>query len=361
MRTLFVLFFFTTWSFVQAATDLSPILDSQTLAVVRVDLNQVDIPKIAAFFNEELKEIIPQFEPDKVTADQMLFMGQAGITYVVATVSPVVNSFRNDGKANEIFLILDKTARDERICPFFIAIPAKPDKPKAEVDTIRKLLLQNQCPVTFHRHGFVVGIPMVPDYAEKDEITDFVRTRFAEPSSEKRPEFAEALDATTAGSLIQFVVGNLSVFDQEMENMTKGIPAEMLEDMPPEMKTNRELSMKVYNLLWKKMNFISVTLDLNKPEFKVEMRMEDATSALEICDALERIMAYVSQLVASEGDDYFLAYWYLDGIHKAFDIKVSGKSMTTSVDAVKYKILKKELTQTLPKLLSMRYQEGPDF
>lgn len=342
MRILFVLFLLTPLSFVSAATDLAPILDSQTITVIRVDLNHLDVPKIMAFLNEECKEIIPQLEPNKAVAGQILLAAQGGITYAAATVQSVVTSLLNNGKANEFFLILDKKAIDERVYPFFIAVPATMNKPKAEVDAIRKLLLQNQCPVTFHRYGFVVGIPAVPGYADKDEISDFVRTRFAGPSREKRPEFAEALDSTS-GAMIQFVVGDWSVFDQEMENFSEEIP----EGMPPEIKTNWELSRKVQKLLWKKMKFFKGTLDINKPEFKVEIWMNDEVAARELYGALEEIRKLFSRFMASEEDHLFLAYWYLDVFNKALTTRESGKSITVSIDATKYKALKKELIQTI--------------
>ena len=356
MRTLFLLFFLTAGSFVSAATDLSPLVDAQTMAVVRADLDRIDVQKIMMFFNDEIKETIQKRWSDKATAGKMLLVAQGGVAYAAATVQPIIQSLRNDGKVNEIFLIFDKKASDERMYPYFIAVPAEEEKPKAEIDAIRKLLLQNHCQITFQRHGFVIGIPATPGDAEKDEVKDFIKKRFAEPSGEKRPEFAEALESANSGVMAQLVIGNMSMFDQEFAQGPEFPTGEIPDDFPPEAKTFLEHGPKFAELFWKKMNFVTAILDGDKPEFKVEMRMNDEVAAREIYEPFEKLRKAFSWLV-EWNSRFFLEYWYLDVFNRNFVAELSGKSITASIDAARYEALKKELVDTLEKLIPMLMEQ----
>ncbi len=357
MRTLtLVLCLFVFAPSVFAAADLAPILDSKTGAVARVDLNQVDIPKIMDFLNGELKDIVPQLIPDKAKAGEILLAGQGGLTVAAATVQPIVKAAREKGKADEIFFILDKDAADKQMYPFFVVIPAGDEKPKAEVDALRKLLLQNQCPITFQRHGFVFGIPTLPSFAEEEEIMEYVKTRFAKPSSEKRPEFAEALNASS-GPMLQIVVGNASVFNAEMESQPE-IPAAAYEEYP-EMKVFIELGQKSQKLVSKKMNYFNVTLDINKPELKSTIQMQDAASAKELQgyydEASKQIQPMLKRFKEQGVGPAEGAIINIISLLTKSTTNLSGQELTMTLDSKSYAILKKELIQTLEKMVPLLF------
>ncbi len=361
MRTLtFVLCLFICVSSAFAAADLAPVLDSKTIAVARVDLNQVDVPKIMDFLNGELKDIVPQLVTDKAKAGEILLAGQGGLTVAAATVQPIVKAAREKGKADEIFFILDKDAADERMYPFFVVIPADDEKPKAEVDALRKLLLQNQCPITFQRHGFVFGIPTLPSFAEKEEIMEYVKTRFAKPSSEKRPEFAEALNVSS-GPMLQIVVGNASVFDEEMENQPE-IPPQVYEKYP-EAKAAMEIGQKTQNLLWKKMDYFRAALDINKPEFKATVQMKDEASAKELQgyqeESIKQYQAMTKRFKEEAGpvESGMLSVFSL--LMNAPAPKLSGRELTATLDSKSYAKLKKELIQTVRNAAPLLFDPMP--
>ena len=102
-----------------SVADLAPIVDSQTIAVVRVDLKQVETEKILKFLADEIKDIVPQVVPGQAEAGQAILAAQGGLTAAAMYVQPILKTLQNEGKTDEIFFIVDKKAIGEGMYPFF--------------------------------------------------------------------------------------------------------------------------------------------------------------------------------------------------------------------------------------------------
>ena len=269
------------------AADLAPLVDSQTIAVVRVDLNQVDTERIMNFLNAEVRDIVPKIQPDQKEANQMMLTAHGGITFGAMYVQPILKTLRNEGKVDEIYVIVDKKAYIESQYPALIAIPTPAGKPKAEIDVIRKVMLQNQLPIVFQRHGFMIGIPMMPG-TEKDDVMSFVRDRLANPSTEKRPEFAEAFQRSDiADDMIQIVIGNLSEFEEL--NALQANQEMLLQQALPEIKEIAELMAQSQKLTFEKLNYSIISLDIQKPELYSVSQMKDEVAAKEMLSINEKM------------------------------------------------------------------------
>jgi len=273
------------------AADLVPIVDSQTIAIARVDLKQVDTEKIIGFLSGEVRDIVPQVMPNPAEAGQMILMAQGGVMAGAMYVQPILKTLQNEGKVDEIFFLVDKKAIAEEMYPLFVAVPAPASKPKVEIDAIRKLFLQNHLQVVFQRHGFLIGVPVLEDFglADKDDIMSFVKERFGEPSTEKRPEFGEAFGRpAVSSSMIQVVVGNLSMFKEFFENQPD-VPEEILAPMPPQVREMMELGPVSQKLMLEKTNYLFTSLDIQKPELKIVSVMKDLAAAKETIELSEKV------------------------------------------------------------------------
>ncbi len=351
MRYLLPFVFLLLCDTILPAADLSPIVDSQTIAVVRVDLKQVDMAKITQFLVDEVTDIVPQIQSNQEEAAPILFYAQAGIMTGAMYVQPILSTLQNEGKADEIFFLIDKKAADEQICPLFVAVPAPDSKPKEEVDAIRKLFLQTHLPVVFQRHGFLIGMPVLDDFglAGKDDVMDFAKERFADPSTEKRPEFAEAFGRSDiAGSMIQIVFG-FSMFAEEWAAQPD-VPETVLARLPPEFREMIEVQKVSRKLMTEKLNYVTTGLDIQKPELKSVTSMTDEAAAREMLEVNEKTIQLYVQLIRQNDNDSPIGAMLptLTAVLEEFQPKVIGGELHFSFDTKMYASLKKAVVEIVP-------------
>ncbi|MGL6196035.1 MAG: DUF1559 domain-containing protein [Thermoguttaceae bacterium] len=254
------------FSQVFAATDLAPILDSKTIFVVRGDLKKVDVPKVVKFLGEQTEQFIKDVLP-KGDSAQAIMMAKAGLAYGGGISQSFVKDLLEKGKADELFIISYTDASEEMMFPFMFAVPAPEGKPKEEIAAIRKVFAANDLPITFARHGFVIGIPNMfingpMGDSGTDRINAFIKKKFGEASKEVRPEFAKEFAAHPEAAA-QLVFGSLTPMKKNWDDYISSM-GNMAEHFPAP-KPVYEFNKKYQSFLLE--NFVSgsIVVNLAKP------------------------------------------------------------------------------------------------
>lgn len=377
LLTVFAIAFSLTTVFnseVRAAANIAPLVDSNTIGIVRVDLRQVNIPLIQAFIANEAKDVVSKFKLDDKTKEEWTMTAQGGITFGAAYVQPIFNTLQKEGKADELFVIVDKKAIDEHAYPFFVAIPIPESKPKEEIEILRKLLVQNKMPVAFPRHGFMLGMPEIPDFMSKDEIMSFVRQRLANPSSEKRLDLNAALTASSNLSsqsssnsqsnppMIQVVVGQVRMLEEYFK--MQEIPEEMLDSLPAQFKESMETQKKTQNLLINELEFAALVIDIKTPDLKFMMKMKSESAAKDYIELSNKSMENQVKMLKQMQDGPMGAMMgpnekkMLDGMAasmeemgKLYQPTIKGTELVNTIDSEKYTKLKNAVVDMVGGLL----------
>lgn len=280
---LFIVFLlFSRPSFVISA-DLSPYLDSQTIGVIRINLTQLNITEILDYYKNEFDRALKEMVPEK---DQQLIptLKQATVHFMDSSIAQAENirlEAVEKGKAEEIFLIIYKDAILEQKFPVLLAVPVPSGASQEQIDAIRMQYLQNGIPVTFVRHGFIVGIPVLgtqQNFASQQDVMSFARAKFDSPSTEERPEFSVAF-AAHSDVLFQFVIGQLDGFQRELEGFLDTNVKPMLPFMEKEQRDSYNQARKMIPIVFQGLHYYSITYDYNKPEFRAMIQCHDEKTA----------------------------------------------------------------------------------
>ena len=349
------------------AADLAPLVDSQTIAVGRVKLNQIDTERIMNFLNMEVRDVVPKIQPDQKEANRMMLTAYGSITFGAMYVQPILKTLQNEGKVDEIYVIVDETAYIEHKYPAFIAIPTPAGKPKAEIDVIRKVMLQNQLPIVFQRHGFMIGIPVMPG-SDKDDVMSFVRDRLPNPSTEKRSEFAEAFQRSdVADAMIQVVVGNLGMFDELVPQQAD--LKKFLRQAPPEMKDIVKIGTQSQKLILEKLEYATVALDIRKLELFTAIQMKDETAAKTILGLYERTNKLAVKMMKGANEQmrvtgsvpafWFLVFERMINYQDTHTPRLVGNEISTSFGKNAYLAIKEDFLRTVESAIASTNNVAP--
>ena len=261
---------------VASAADISPYLDMETIAVVRVNLKQLDLPGIQKYVEESLAkavdEVIPKNEPNLAMIKMSIQAMSGGNPSTQIYDEAVVKS-----GAEELYLIAYRDAMMAKMFPVLLAVPVPEGASQEAIDTIRMQYLQNGIPVTFVRHGFIVGIPVVPNFSSQKKIMEFAREKFKNPSTQSRPEIVEAISSQPT-ALLQVVVGKIDQFQKDVEKQINAFKP-MLMMMPKEQKAPIEEALKMVPFIFQGLSSYNFAYDYGKPEIKTEIKLKDKQTA----------------------------------------------------------------------------------
>lgn len=273
-----------------SAADISPYLNSQTIGVVRIDLKQLKIQEYIDYYKGEINRAIAEIVPKEDGANAAKIKQELEEQWTEQSAPAQIEMLRQEvvekGKAEEVFAIFYKDAIFDQQFPVLIAIPVPPSASQKQIDTIRMQYLKNSVPVTFVRHGFIVGIPILKgtDFATQQEVMDYARAKFESPSSEARPEFAEAFSKQPE-VLIQLVIGRIAPFQREVEQFLDAMvnPA-LLMAMPKEDREKYQQMRKNIPLYFQGLNYYSFSYDYSKSEIRSIVQCVDEGTAKRIYD-----------------------------------------------------------------------------
>lgn len=285
---LFLIILFLAKAPFACAADLSPYINSQTIGVVRIDLKQMKVQEYTDYFkgeiNRAITEIVPQGDANATEIKKELERKLAE-TSLLVQFEAIRHEIVEKGKADEIFAISYKDAIFDKQFPVLIAIPIPPGASQEQIDTIRMQYLKNDAPVTFVRHGFIVGIPLFTKqgFATQRAVMAYARKKFESPSTEKRPEFAEAL-STQPNALIQLVIGRIAEFQRDVDQFFDTNVKPAVPFMQPEQKEQYTRMRKGIPILFQGLNYYSASYDYNKTEIRSVIQCVDESAAKRIYD-----------------------------------------------------------------------------
>ena len=263
------------------SADLSPYLDEETIAVVRINLKQLDIPEITKYYETALMKAIDELIPGN---DPIVPQLKQQIQTATAQ-APMVSQFYDElvvkCKLEEIHAIVYRDALVKRIFPVLLAVPVPENASQETIDTIRMQYLNSQIPVTFVRHGFIVGIPVIPEqFASQQKVMAFAKEKFKFPSSQSRPEITTAL-SSQSGALLQLVIGRIDQFQKDVETQINAFRP-MLMMMPKEQRDELNQVLKMVPILFQNLNSYSFAYDYGKPEIKSVIQFKDEKIAKDL-------------------------------------------------------------------------------
>jgi len=263
------------------SADLSPYLDSETIAVVRVNLKEfkVALPGIYKYLENASKkaidEVLPPNDPLKPQLVGLVIQSQIPMTMFTGKFFQEVVTGCN---VEEVYAIVYRDALMAQAFPVLLAVPIPEGASQKQIDTIRAQYLNLEIPVTFVRHGFVVGIPVMDElFASQQQTMAFARKKFMEPSSQTRPEIVAALDAQP-GALVQFVVGRIDQFQKDVETQIN-VFKPMLMMMPKEQRDEVDQALKMVPVIFQSLNSLSFSYDYAKPEIRQVIQLKDEQTA----------------------------------------------------------------------------------
>ena len=259
--------------------DLSPYLDSETIAVVRINLKQVNLPEIIKYYETAIlkafDEVIPKNDPETPQMKQSLqmIMGMAPMMAIPQHEELIVKN-----KVEEIHVIVYRDALMKQIFPVLLAVPVPEGASQEQIDAIRMQYLNLQIPVTFVRHGFIVGIPVSEPFASQQKVMAFAREKFQEPSSQSRPEIVTALNSQSE-ALLQVVVGKIDQFQKDVEKQINMFKPMLMMTMSKEQKADLDQALKLLPVIFQSLNSYCFTYDYAKSEIRQVIQLKDEQTA----------------------------------------------------------------------------------
>ena len=264
---------------VASAADISPYLDMETIAVVRMNLKQLDIPGIQKYvegtFIKAVDEVIPKDDPLAPMMKQAT-QESGGMPESFHHFSHVYDDVVKNG-VEEVFIISYRDAITQKMFQDLYAIPIPEGASQEAIDTIRMQYLNTGIPVTFVRHGFIVGIPLKAGFANQKKVMEFAREKFKNPSTQPRPEIVEALSSQST-ALLQIVIGKIDHFQKDVDKQINAFKP-MLMMAPKEQKEMFESVTKLVPTIFQGLNTFNFVYDYGKPEIKVSLKLKDEKTA----------------------------------------------------------------------------------
>ncbi len=202
----------TTFVFVVAAanaqTPVAPIVSKDATTIVRVNLSQLDGPKLSQTTQKVAVAAIDYFVPDAERAQELKnaapLIGMFAAQYAELYVAPL-----KDAGVAEFYVIVDK-ARDAKNPAYpYVAIPID-GLSKEQTDGIRDALkdlngqLGGALKYRFARFGFMI-VPIIPDSVDAADAKAYVKARFTKIDKADDAVFAEGFANLGTGAAVSAV------------------------------------------------------------------------------------------------------------------------------------------------------------
>lgn len=201
----------TTFGLVAAAnaqTPVAPLVSKDATTIVRVDLSQLDGPKLSQTAQKVAVAAIDYFVADAAQAKEMKnaapLVGMFAAQYAEMYVAPL-----KDAGVAELYVIVDKAVDAENPAYPYVAIPID-GLSKEQTDEIRDALktlngqLNGALKYRFARFGFMI-VPIIPETVDADAAKAYVKARFTKIAKADDAVFAEGFAKLGTGAVVSGV------------------------------------------------------------------------------------------------------------------------------------------------------------
>lgn len=272
-----------------AANDYAPLVGKETLGVAKVDLTQLDFPKLTKQICDIAKDYLVIFVPEKEERDQIQKALPMMVAMFTAQYAGMIEDFKAEG-VSTFYIIF--TPDQMEISPWFLAIPV-PNKTKDETQGLRDLCssledLNIDVRSPFFRHGFVIA-PYAASGVEDSEIKAYIRDKFTKLNPVAKPVLEEEL-AKGDGNLLTFV----TLAD---EKKTEEIIASLKESGLASLDSKEELVEQfdkhladLIKPMFKDIVSTSYHLNTNNLAFEINIQMKSSTDTAHLAIAFEKFL-----------------------------------------------------------------------
>ncbi len=201
----------TTFGFVAAAnaqTPVAPLVTQDATTIVRVDLSQLDGPRLSQTAQKVALAAIDYFVADAEKAKELKnaapLVGMFAAQYAELYVAPL-----QDAGVSEFYVVVDKARDAESPAYPYVAIPID-GLSKEQTDGIRDALktlngqLNGALKYRFARFGFMI-VPIIPETVDADEAKAYVKARFSKIAKVDDAVFAEGFAKLGTGAVVSVV------------------------------------------------------------------------------------------------------------------------------------------------------------
>ena len=344
----------TTFVFVAAAnaqTPVAPIVSKDATTIVRVDLSQLDGPKLSQTAQKVAVAAIDYFVPDAERAKELKNAAPLIGMFAAQYAEPYVAPLQEAGVA-EFYVVVDKARDAENPAYPYVAIPID-GLSKEETDAIRDALkdlngqLGGLLKYRFARFGFMI-VPIIPDSVDAADAKAYVKARFTKIEQADDAVFAEGFQRLGTGAVVSSVgiatdadPAAQAQIDETLEKLGADAPEGLADFVQKSLTYNEKFAELIRYGAWK--------LDLNALEIVglVETKSPEAAQkylAL-VDDVKKETTAFVEktiddQLATAEADnkptqeDVDLLKSDLGAVVDAFldAIKTDGATLTWKLD-----------------------------
>jgi len=241
--------------FAVAQDDYLPLVQEETISIVRTDLSKLDGQNISRQVQKLATSAIDAFVNDKDQAKQAKETIPLIGVMVAQNFATYVKPLQEVGVTN-VYFVIDQGSEDNILYPYF-AIPTR-DLSKEQVTKIRDSLkelnqaLNSSIKYRFERNGYMIVL-IIPSVVDADEAKTYARNRFAKFNTVEKPEFAEGFKMADPNAAV--VAATLNSRDEEaiqkqLDNFATIIDSTEAEDIAEPMKN----SINKFNELGKAMS-----------------------------------------------------------------------------------------------------------
>ncbi len=287
----------TTFGLVAAAnaqTPVAPLVSQDATTIARVDLSQLDGPKLSQTAQKLAVAAIDYFVPDAERAKELKnaapLVGMFAAQYAELYVAPL-----QDAGVAELYVIVDKAVDAENPAYPYVAIPLD-GLSQEQTDKIRDALktlngqLGGALKYRFARFGFMI-VPIIPATVDAADAKAYVKARFSKIAKVDDAVFAEGFAKLGTGAVVSAVgiateadPAAQAQIDQTLEQLADvGAPEGIADFVQKSLAWNKDFVELTRYGAWK--------LDLNALEvvgFVETKSPEDAQKYLALVDEVKK-------------------------------------------------------------------------
>ena len=298
----------TTFVFVAAAnaqTPVAPIVSKDATTIVRVDLSQLDGPKLSQTAQKVAVAAIDYFVPDAERAKELKnaapLIGMFAAQYAELYVAPL-----QEAGVAEFYVIVDK-ARDAKNPAYpYVAIPID-GLSKEETDAIRDALkdlngqLGGLLKYRFARFGFMI-VPIIPETVDAADAKAYVKARFTKIEKADDAVFAEGFQRLGTGAVVSSVgiatdadPAAQAQIDETLEKLGADAPEGLADFVQKSLTYNEKFAELIRYGAWK--------LDLNALEIVGLVETKSPEAAQEYLALVDEVKKETTAFVEKTIDD----------------------------------------------------------
>ncbi len=272
-------------SFAAAQDDYLPLVQEETISIVRADLSKIDGQQLSKLFQKTAAGVVDAFVQDKEQADQLKQALPLVGMMIAQNVATYVKPLQEVG-VKYVYAVIEQPKDDALLYPY-LAIPTK-DLSKEQVAKLRDCLkelnqaLNSSIKYRFERNGFMIVL-LIPNTVEADEAKAYAKNRFAKFNTVEKPEFAKGFkagDPNAAFVSVSLSSRNDAMIQKQLDSVATMLDsAEGAEEVAEVVKN----SLNEFNALSKEaskcVSFAAVSVNLDAPSVSSKIQAKSADAA----------------------------------------------------------------------------------